>query len=230
MKNRKVIDINNFKEIYEEQKKIWEGMYGKYFDKMFWEIICCSNYQLTEDFIRKYHDKVDWRCISIYQNLSENLIREFCDKVDWIYISINQKLSEEFIEEFQHKVDWYSISEYQKLSEEFIKKFQNRVNWYFISKHQELSESFISEFQHKLNMNTIIEFQELSEDFARKELAKNEYLLIKFIKRYKDVLSYEFIMDFIDYIDINLLDLNNRNDLTEEQKNSIRIAKELINN
>jgi hypothetical protein len=55
--------------------------------------------QLSEDFIRKFPDKVDWDYISKHQQLSEDFIREFKDKVSWSYISIHQQLPEELIRE-----------------------------------------------------------------------------------------------------------------------------------
>ena len=55
--------------------------------------------------------------------LSEEFIEKFQDKVNWILISDYQVLSEEFIEKFQDRVNWENISTYQTLSEEFIEKF-----------------------------------------------------------------------------------------------------------
>lgn len=77
--------------------------------------------KLSERFIRKFQDKINWEIISTYQILSEDFIREFQDKVDWDAISSDQRLSENFIREFQDKVNWYYISFYQKLSKEFRK-------------------------------------------------------------------------------------------------------------
>ena len=68
-----------------------------------------STEQLSEDFIRKFQDKVDWSLISACQTLSESFIREFQDKVDWNCISSCQVLSENFIREFEDKVDWKRI-------------------------------------------------------------------------------------------------------------------------
>ena len=54
---------------------------------------------LTEDFIRKFADKVEWEWISQYQHLSEGFIREFKDDVDWICISTCQERSENLMGE-----------------------------------------------------------------------------------------------------------------------------------
>ena len=63
-----------------------------------------SDNQLTEEYIREFQDKVDWKSISWRQKLSEEFIREFQDKVYWKYISCDQKLSEEFIKEFYYLI------------------------------------------------------------------------------------------------------------------------------
>ena len=46
-----------------------------------WKALSMHN-GLTEDFIRKFADKVNWECVSQYQHLSEDFIREFQDRVD----------------------------------------------------------------------------------------------------------------------------------------------------
>ena len=75
---------------------------------------------LSESFIEKFQDEVDWESVSIYQQLSEDFIKKFKDKVNWEGISYFQKLSEEFIIKFQDRIDWKLISRYQKLSEDFV--------------------------------------------------------------------------------------------------------------
>jgi hypothetical protein len=83
--------------------------------------------KLSEDFIRKFKDKFDWRVLSYFQKLPEDLIREFKDKVDWMGVSVYQKLSEDFIEEFQDKVSWGHIASHQKVSKKFSEKFAYRT-------------------------------------------------------------------------------------------------------
>ena len=92
--------------------------------------------KLSEKFIEKFQDKVDWDLISEYQKLSECFIRKFQNKVSWDDISACQKLSEDFIEEFQDKVEWFFISQHQKLSEKFILKHWNILNHNLIIVHQ----------------------------------------------------------------------------------------------
>ena len=51
-----------------------------------------TNSKLTEKFIRKYQDELDWVDISEYQTLSESFIREFKNEVYW-YLRISNTLS-----------------------------------------------------------------------------------------------------------------------------------------
>ena len=46
----------------------------------------------------------------MYQKLSEDFIGKHADKVDWIYISMRQHLSEDFIGKHADEVDWTNIS------------------------------------------------------------------------------------------------------------------------
>ena len=57
---------------------------------------------LTEEFIRKNQNELDWDLISSYQKLSEEFIEEFQNKINWLNIFKNQQLSEEFIRKFHH--------------------------------------------------------------------------------------------------------------------------------
>ena len=78
---------------------------------------------------------MDWAKISQYQNLSESFIEKFHDRVDWRCISFNCniKLSSSFYERFADRLDWSLVSEFHKLSEAAIEKFADRLDWERIS-------------------------------------------------------------------------------------------------
>ena len=116
---------------------------------------------------------------SYLQPLSEEFIERNKDLVNWDYISAYQKLSEEFIERNKDLVDWPCISEYQKLSEEFIERNKNLVNWDYISIYQKLSEEFIDRNKDLVIWGCISEYQKLSEGFRLKhnlKTPKNNWL------------------------------------------------------
>ena len=75
---------------------------------IYWERINPTNYighkiYVSESFILKFQDKIEWNTISRRQVLSEAFIREFQDKLHWAYISEYQILSDSFVQEFRHK-------------------------------------------------------------------------------------------------------------------------------
>lgn len=57
----------------------------------------------------KWWDYISWSFV-----LSEEFIRKFQDKLDWSCITGSQKLSKEFILEFQDKLDWWKIMAFKK--------------------------------------------------------------------------------------------------------------------
>ena len=63
-----------------------------------------------------------WRAVSQLM-LSDDFIRKFQENVDWDFISGSVPLTENFIEEFQDKIRWYLVSKSQNLSENFIRQY-----------------------------------------------------------------------------------------------------------
>src|SRR3712207_7474710 len=64
---------------------------------------------------------------SKYQKLSEEFIEKHANKVNWFWIGKYQKLSEAFIEKYKDKLDWEHVSKDQKLSEALDRK-STRLN------------------------------------------------------------------------------------------------------
>ena len=138
-----------------------------------WNLV--SAYQiLSEPFMEKYQDKINWFSVSKYQVLSEPFIEKYIDKLNLVHISQNQKLSETFIEKYQDKLSWHHISKYQKLSEPFIEKFKNKVDWYSISIYQKLSESFIEKNFIYNYKNLYLLYQKLSDRFLVKHYLESK--------------------------------------------------------
>lgn len=73
------------------------------------------------------HEFIDWCRISSKLELSENFIRKFSDKVDWLLIWQYQKLSKEFILKHQNKICWGCVIENQNLPADFILEFAPKM-------------------------------------------------------------------------------------------------------
>jgi hypothetical protein len=84
---------------------------------------------ISKEFIEKYNKDIDWTNIcSQYHRLTEPFMRKFHEYLDWPLVSKAQKLSEKFIEDFQDKVIWQHIFEWQSsLSPEFKEKWKHKL-------------------------------------------------------------------------------------------------------
>jgi hypothetical protein len=192
-------DFNNHKSY---QEPLSEEFIERNSDLVNWRYI--SEYQkLSEEFIERNKDLVYWWHISAKQKLSEEFIEQNKDLVNWYWISEYQKLSEEFIERNKDLVDWMNISAFQKLSEEFIERNKDLVYWWHISRYQKLSEEFIERNKDLVDWCWISEYQKLSEEFRLKHnlsLPKNNWLYAdKETKRkaIKDCGLYELDNDWV---------------------------------
>ncbi len=102
----------------------------------------------------------------------EDVIKDSPDKVDWKFISIYQDLSESFIRKFSDRVDWYCISRYLKLSESFIREFDNKLNWDCLirNRHSIIPEDLIIEHKNEINWNNCndVNMDNFSKSFMEK--------------------------------------------------------------
>jgi len=99
----------------------------------------CEVEKMSEDFLKRHADKINWYNVSAYQDLSEDFIMEFFDNFD--------------------DKDWFNIFKFQHLSENFLLEFKKRFNiepkllnlkalWSLLPKYQKhISQSFFD--KHK---------------------------------------------------------------------------------
>lgn len=61
-------------------------------DENKWKIICSNiagflNCSLSDNFLRRYSNKINWKLLSVRNELSITPLQEFADKIDWKAIS-----------------------------------------------------------------------------------------------------------------------------------------------
>ncbi len=76
--------------------------------KLFMEDIC-DNQKLSENFILRHKDTVDWRAISRSQKLSESFMEEMKDYIDWSWACMSQKMTAGFIENNIDRVNLFCL-------------------------------------------------------------------------------------------------------------------------
>ena len=127
-----------------------------------------------EEMMRKIDTKTsDWEDVlfhgTVYQKLSEDFMRKYKDKICWFFVSKWQKLSESFMDEMWDYLDKRNLAEYQTMSEDFIRKHMEdfeRKDWMWICMSQKLSESFVREMRDEI-MWVALSLKDKSEDFER---------------------------------------------------------------
>lgn len=154
-----------------------ENHMGKLIDACgaaFWKILP-ERQVLSENFIAKYADKIDWHVVSFYQVLSEDFIDRNYDKVDWNSISSGQDLSEKFIEKHIDRVNMTGICFKQKLSESFMEKHAGILDWYGVSCFQDVSKKFIIKHADKIDFESMYSMRL---NYFRKGFSERDVLAI----------------------------------------------------
>lgn len=180
--------------------------------------------KLTSKELEKFENDImldnwNWRTISQYKSLSEDFIRKYQDKVNWEDISYHQKLSEDFIIEFKDKVCWKNICKSQDLSDEFIKEYRFNLTDLLIMSHQKLSENILRYFNDSKIARGGIHiwyeasiWQKLPEDILRERKSEISWTHISLHQN----LSEQFIRDFSNVIDWEMLSRNDKTKLSEQ--------------
>lgn len=118
--------MNNMKPL---QKKFFDTFYVlENGNGNFWNAMVCK-WALTEEQIEMIFNWVQPSFVSQYQELSENFMRKHADKLDWFKLSIHQKFSEQFAREFQDRVFWVAMAENQHFNKDFKREFAEELDW-----------------------------------------------------------------------------------------------------
>jgi len=120
-------------------------------------------YNLSEEFIEKYFDRLKPIPILVYQQLSEDFLIKYQDIWDWDFVCSDQKISEEFIEKNEHLISWYWICGYQKMSKQFIIKHWKKMNMISLNRNENLSKKLKEEIS-SWTKNNYLDFLAKIED------------------------------------------------------------------
>lgn len=170
---------------------------------LWWRAI--SRFQkLSEDFMDKYSNKLNWVVMTQYQTLSNNLMVKYFDKLNHVKAPLYQNLSEKLIIDCcdraiqffkSHNYRWYNGNDI--MVECDILSINNIHDWWgIVSKYQLLSEEFIDNYSGQLNWQYIIQYQSLSN---------------KLIEKYSHLINWSKINVYhnvpLEYIDNNVIDI-----------------------
>lgn len=118
---------------------------------------------LSEDFIKKYEDQIDFDILQISQNLSEEFIKSRIDKINLKHIIMYQTLSEEFIEKYIPDSLYSVVVTYQTVSESFAEKHSEKFNMYYYlrSNYDMVTPEFLDKHVDRLSKHEQIALQSI---------------------------------------------------------------------
>lgn len=181
-----------------------------------WEGISC--YQiLSESFMDKYKDKLNWDMMIVSQAMSEEFIISHIDYINWKLLSTykRKQLSVDFLLKYQDKLDWNEISALSSyFTDETLYKIGDLINWNVYNyRHPYIKEKIIEKYIQKFDIEILLEENELSEEFLIKH---QDYLGWDNISRYAKI-NREFIIKYKYFINWKLLYFNRRTSFTNNE-------------
>lgn len=81
--------------------------------------MCCI---LTEDFIKRYEDKLNWEIVSMRQRIDIDFIENFKDKICWDKIIYNPHFSDDILIMFIEKFSLEDINNFFRMNPNSLKK------------------------------------------------------------------------------------------------------------
>jgi len=141
-------------------------MHLMYLRKKLYKLRPLGRSMLTSEF----ETKLDWKGVSRFQKLSEKFIIKFEDRVDFESITQYQynRLSINFIRKYQNKMEWEYISRKKSLPEDFMIEFKDKLNWKSISRFQYLEYDFIKNNIDKLDIDILLSGNNISDQTKEK--------------------------------------------------------------
>lgn len=196
-------------------RRLSERIIYKFFHLINWRTLLFNQF-LPEDLLDKlvttnHLYTSDWKMLWKFQkNISDSFIFKHYNQVDWESFSTNKNLSLNIIDKYKHKVIWSELTKtglHEYILLKYIEKFDSS-SWINISWYSKLSPFFIRTFIKFLDKHVIIHTQKVPDDILEYILETcddddiQEYMNI--VSKYQP-LSYNFIKKHKSILNLNIL-------------------------
>lgn len=104
-----------------------------------------SKSKMSESFIERFKDNLDWGLLCDNKHFSENFYEneKYSNYVDWRFLCRNRNFPEDFYERHLDKVDWDCLSARQDLPESFFERHLDKIEYtYYLECNPSISEEF----------------------------------------------------------------------------------------
>ena len=135
------------------------------------------SYDLPESFMEKFHDILNWKFISMKQDLDRDFIMRNKDLISFEDLNLKNymKLEDKDIKHLSNKINWNYISMRDDLSVMFVREHKDKLNWSYVSINISFTEEEMEEFSEYIDWKMATICQVYSDDFSEKH-ELNQYV------------------------------------------------------
>ena len=154
-----------------------------------WEWIV-RTHRLSEAFLDRFHHKVNWDHVSLYQQrpFSENFVRKFKEKLVFVHLQLPYDATLTYVTEFGPRHDWAKLT--QNLQEWQMKRYLDYCD-FKVAPQKTLSEQFIADH---FALDLVTTTQPLSEAYVRARVTPKTYEQLT--RNGKITMSQRFIQQY----------------------------------
>lgn len=88
-----------------------------------------SKFSLSESFIDRYNNELNWSLLSIYSDLSIECMMKYSNRLKWEQISYYQTITLDFFKLYEHKLNLSKIIKSPFCNEEIKKYIKENCKW-----------------------------------------------------------------------------------------------------
>jgi len=180
-----------------------------------------SRKDLSDEYIHKYKNYLQWNHISCYHTLTIPFMNKYesyliWDSDEFFNINYNRSLTLEIIEhpKYFSKWNWKTLSQDGHLDQKIIKKYHHKLDWSIL---RALSILILDD-----EMIQIIDLHK--KELNWESLSFNHNLTLEFVKKY----HYHLFVIYNEYVDLEILETDfNLNTIKDQLKRSLLFNKNI---
>lgn len=112
-----------------------------------------ANAKLSEDFIEKYKDVINWDYLSANPHLTMEFWSRHANKINMNHIWRNFHVTQEFASKHIDQVEKSAFSQNPNFSESFYEQHLDKIDWDVLFRNTGLSREFLAKYQDRMPDN-----------------------------------------------------------------------------
>lgn len=162
-----LIKQTRFKNFHKSKKQYQKDLMNLYRKgcKMKWGNVSRSGC-LTDDMLREWADKLEWREVLTHQKVKESVLRELRLAIDYWWIDPNS-ISKDFIREMKDELGWYVIS-MRRIDQKMFEEFLHKWDQYELVENRQITMAIATKYPEYVDWSAMIDRQQFYPSFFKK--------------------------------------------------------------